>query len=173
MSTPLKDHRRQRAWQTVYFSRLNACYWKKILAHRQRVWVWLIWAAALVVLLIAVSPFVLGIAWNPALITAGITFGAALLGAFPISAQRNQAIAYSKQWCELRHDSELLWQEGDDLGWSRQNVIAQLERLDARRREYEANEREQQDTRIVVECERDLYEQQGLPFPSQGVQDNG
>lgn len=172
MNDRTKKHRRNRAWHLAHISRLNACYWKKVQTQRQRVSVGLNSGVLLLVFLIAVSPSILAIKWNPALLTASMTFVAALLVAFPVKSRMNRAKDYSKQWSELRHDSELLWDEGDHRGWGREHAGEELARLDARMREYQAAEREQQNTRIVVECERELYEQRRVPFPPLGVQAN-
>jgi hypothetical protein len=166
MTCSLRQHRRAEAWQVVYIARVNVCYWKAVLAKRRRQSMTLRCALPLLVFTLTISPVVSPIAWNPALLAASLTLAASLGREFLVSARTTRLKNYCRQWSELLHDAELLWREGDDLGWGQRHLAAQIERLSARMRSFQADELESPNTQILVNCERELYKGLGLPFPA-------
>ena len=142
MAGSTHTHRRKRVWQTVYIGRLNVCYWKKTLKKRESISVVLKCVVAVVVFGLTVSPLLFSIGWGPALVSALITLVLSFGGIFVVNARTTKVREYCRQWSELRHDAEVLWQEGEDLGWNRKIVVNQMERLDGRMRAYQANELE-------------------------------
>jgi hypothetical protein len=167
MSKSPKEHRRSETWQIVYISRLNVCYWKAILKRRQRRSLNLKCGVPVVVFALTISPFISPIPWNPAIIAALLTLTVSLGTIFLVNAKTTRVKSYCRQWSELLHDSELLWREGDDLGWGRQHVLPEIERLGARMRSYQASEFECPDRQLIVQCERELHNQLGVVFPAE------
>jgi len=169
MTNPSHENRRQRAWEVRYICRLNECYWKRIFHSRRSRLFWFHCIWPIVVFCVLVSPTAFDFEWNPAIVLGLLSLAISLVTEFGLGKRTERLRSYCRDWSELAHDGNILWREGEDRGWGRETVISQLSRLETRMCTSQANELEHPNNSILIECERELYEERGLPFPRQGL----
>src|SRR6266536_5665253 len=103
MADVTNAHRRSRAWQLRFISRLNACYWKAVLAKVESRSLKIRCGLPVVGFGVTIFPVIFAITWNPAIIAALISLTASMAGIGLTNARANRIKNYCRQWSELSH----------------------------------------------------------------------
>lgn len=163
-----QDHYRARTWRVLYIARVNACYWRAVLARRHRWGLAIQVAGPIAVFAITASPTVLDIMRDPTLLIGLVVLIATLGESLRTSIQIRRTEDHCRQWSELSHDAESLWDEGENMGWDRPSLEAVLARLDARERQYQATELESPNRNLLNYCDRQVEQQLQHRVPHEG-----
>ncbi len=173
MANPASEHRRKRTWKIRYTSRINECYWKRVHSRRELRANVLKCVLALAVFGVSISPVFLPIGWGPAIATAAVALVGTIGGHFYSNVRTARVQAYCRQWSELFHDADTLWDEGETRGWGRSHMESGVDRLNSRMGEYQKHEMEDQNNRLVDQCQREFYRNLNAAYPPDGGDTNG
>jgi hypothetical protein len=144
--------------------RLNVKYWREMLARRER----RSNVAQVIVVTVGVLASIVAKLWSyswlqsalPVLAGLVVTMGTRFMLGPTVARYRR----YFERWCELGHDAEDLWQEGECHRWAGAQVSRKLERLTERERNYRSQEYDRPDLRLLKRCEQELWAEIGHPY---------
>jgi hypothetical protein len=152
LPTNAETHRAQ-AWRRRYVANLNVCYWQEWVAARQRrrrrcTWVLVILGAAFTVLIAFV-----GKTWIGSILMACATVTSFAFRALRDDAKTGKGEVGIERWSALRHDTDELWQDGEECEWRKRDLEIRLVKISEAEKFCQSRECDPQDDDLVYRCQ--------------------
>lgn len=142
------------AWNLVYVTVLNVCYWKSLIELYEKRCRWAQYYAFGIGLTAAMIVYFANCNWVTTVAPAISGFLIAVIGG-PLAKLWTTAEGKRghERWSELCSDADVLWRHGEHWGWDDPAITVRAAQLAERQKQYQATEYHNPKTPLREKCE--------------------
>lgn len=146
------------AWNLLYVTNVNVCYWKSLIELCEKRVRRAEWCVAGIGFIAAIIVAIANRGWVTTVIPAIAGFLIAVVGGPLVKRWKtSEAKRGHERWSQLCSDADVLWRHGEEWGWSDPDITTLATQLAERQKQYQAHEYHNPKRAVLKKCEARVH----------------